>query len=139
MGIMRLLWRSSPITAGYALAKAMVQEKSVVKGYKKVLKETYTEDFPLTAAFYKAGKKSGYKEGYESASNEYQQKLLQQADEFLSQKEILKKDIEKYQKLLDECDKEIERLTSENSRTKQENEYLKLLLEKQEQLKKMKV
>jgi len=64
---------------------------------------------------------------------------LQQADEFLSQKEILKKDIEKYQKLLDECDKEIERLTSENSRTKQENEYLKLLLEKQEQLKKMKV
>jgi len=57
MGIMRLLWRSSPITAGFDLVKAMVQEKSVVKGYKKVLKETYTEDFPLTAAFYKAGKK----------------------------------------------------------------------------------
>lgn len=134
---MRLLWRSSPITAGFDLVKAMVQEKSVVKGYKKVLKETYTEDFPLTAAFYKAGKKSGYKEGYECASNEYQQKLLQQADEFLAQKKILKENEEKYNALLDECEKEIERLKSENSKTKQECEYLKLLLKKQKELKKM--
>jgi hypothetical protein len=104
-----------------------------------MMKETYTEDFPLTAAFYKAGKRSGYKEGYESASNEYQQKLLQQADEFLSQKEILKRDVKKYQKLLDEYDNEIERLTKENEKTKKECEYLKLLLKKREELKEMKV
>ena len=53
--------------------------------------------------------------------------------------DILEKDVRRYQELLDECDKEIERLTSENSKTKQENEYLKLLLKKRNKLKKKKV
>ena len=137
MGLLRLLKRTSPNVLFHDLVKTTIEEKSLLKAYKRIIVETCCEDNPITSAIYKAGKRSGFKEGYECASNEYQQKLLQQADEFLAQKKILKENEEKYNALLDECEKEIERLKNENSKTKQECEYLKLLLKKQKKLKKM--
>lgn len=44
----------------------------------------------------------GTKRGYEKAKNEYDRKLLQQADAFLRQKKILFTQIEEYKKLMDE-------------------------------------
>ena len=137
MGLWRLLKRSSLPVFLHDLIKMTKEEKSFWKAYKRIIAETYCEDFPVTSVFYKAGKRSGFKEGYECASNEYQQKLLQQADEFLAQKKILKENEEKYNALLDECEKEIERLQKDNSKTKQECKYLKLLLKKRKKLKKM--
>ena len=68
------------------MVKNMVDEGSVVEGYKKTIKQEITEDNPLTSTIYKTGKFDGKKEGYAEASDEYKKKLLMQAEEFLNQK-----------------------------------------------------
>ena len=57
-----------------------------------------------------------------NASDEYEEKLLRQADEFLNQKEIYKNEIDDYEKLLDEYEVEIEALSKKINRTEAENE-----------------
>ena len=54
------------------LVKNIVDEGSVVEGYKKSIKQEFTEDNPLTASIYKHGKYDGKKEGYAEASDEYE-------------------------------------------------------------------
>lgn len=47
MGLGRLIWRSAPIGRTIDTVKNMVEEGSVVEGYKKTIKEDITEDNPI--------------------------------------------------------------------------------------------
>ena len=117
------------------MVKNMVDEGSVVEGYKKSIKQEFTEDNPLTSPIYKMGKFDGKKEGYTEASDEYEIKLLQQADEFLKQKKIFEEERDAYEKLLDEYESAIDELESKASRTEEENAYLQELLSRERRLK----
>ena len=72
-----------PVTKYTDAIKNMIDEGSVVEGIKKSVKQNYCEDNPVTTPIYEAGKFDGKKEGYVEASNEYEKKLLEQADLFL--------------------------------------------------------
>lgn len=85
MGLGRMLWRSTGIGRTIDTVKNMVEEGSVIEGVKKTAKEDWCEDNPITSRVYQAGKYDGKVEGYEEASDEYEEKLLKQADEFLKQ------------------------------------------------------
>ena len=61
-----------PVTMYTDTAKNMIEEGSVVDGFKKSVKQEYCEDNPLTSPIYKAGKYDGKVEGYEEASDEYE-------------------------------------------------------------------
>lgn len=56
------------------------------------------------------GRFEGMKEGYAAASEEYEQKLKNQAEEFFSQEKEFQKEREEYENLLDEYEKYIEEL-----------------------------
>ena len=139
MGIGRGLIRNLvPFARHAATIKNMVEEKSVVEGIKKTAREDICEDNPLTSRIYATGKYDGKKEGYVEASEEYEEKLLSQANEFLKQKTIFESQRDEYEKLLDDYENEINRLESLNVRTQEETEYLKELLLSERQLIKMK-
>lgn len=123
-----------PTTLYTDMAKNMIDEGSVVEGYKKSLKQEYTEDNPLTSPIYKWGKYDGKEEGYSEASDEYELKLLQQADEILKQKQIFEDERDAYEELLDEYEREIEVLESKVSRTEEENAFLQELLSRERKL-----
>ena len=91
-------------------------------------KQEITEDNPLTSPVYKYGKYDGKKEGYAEASDEYEKKLLEQADEFLKQKKDYEKERDEYETLLDAYEQEIEKLENKVNRTQAENELLQQLL-----------
>lgn len=110
------------------LVKNIVDEGSVVEGYKKSIKQEFTEDNPLTAPIYKYGMYDGKKEGYAEASDEYEKKLLKQADDFLKQKKDYEKERDEYEALLDAYEQEIEKLENKVDRTQAENEFLQQLL-----------
>ena len=79
----------------------------------------------------------GKKVGYEQASDEYEKKLLQQADMFLKQMRDAQTERDAYEKLLDEYEHEIDRLSSKLDRTETENKYLQELLLKERALRKL--
>lgn len=126
-----------PSTYSIDMIKNMVDEGSIKEGLKRTIKENYTEDNPLTSAIYKSGKYDGKTEGYAEASEEYEKKLLDQADEFLSQTKIYEEEREKYEMLLDDYEVEIEALFEKTNKTELENEYLKQLLLRERKLRKM--
>lgn len=95
------------------------------------------EDNPLTTPIYNTGKYDGKIEGYTEASQEYETKLLEQAEEFLKQRQIFKEQQEAYEQLLDEYEKEIKALENKVDRTEQENMYLTQLLLNERQLLKL--
>ena len=99
-----------------------------MEGYKKTIKEDVTEDNPIGKAIYSSGKYDGKKEGYAEASDEYENKLLMQAEEFLNQKKDFEKERDKYEALLDEYEAEIDILTEKVNKTEAEKEYLQQLL-----------
>lgn len=137
MGIGRLLWRGSILGRTVDTVKNIKNEGSVTKGVKRTVHEDLCEDNPITRQVYKAGKTEGKKEGYEVASNEYEAKLLEQADLFLKQKQIFENERDEYEKLLDEYEKEIDTLSAKLHRTEEENVYLQELLMRDRKLRKL--
>lgn len=135
MGIKRFVWRSTGFGRTIDTVKNMIEEGSVIEGIKRTTKEDFTEDNPLTSAIYKVGKYDGTIEGYATASDEYENKFLKQADEFLKQKVVFEGERKAYERLLDEYESEIERLSNKLDRTKAENDFLQELLLRERKLK----
>ena len=137
MGIMRGIWRSTLMGRTIDTVKNMVDEGSIVEGYKRTIKENFTEDNPIGKAIYDSGKHDGKKEGYQQASDEYEKKLLKQADEFIEQKKIYESERDAYENLLDEYEKAIEELENKVNRTETENAFLQELLSRERRLRKL--
>lgn len=138
MGIKRFIWRSTSAGRIIDTVRNIADEDSITSGLKRTYKEDVSEDNPLTAPIYNIGKYDGKIEGYTEASQQYESKLLEQAEEFLKQREMFKEQRDAYEQLLDEYEKEIEILENKISRTEEENEYLTQLLLKERQLLKLK-
>jgi hypothetical protein len=115
----------------------MAKERSVVEGFKRTVREDLCEDNPITSRVYQAGRYDGKVEGYEEASDEYESKLLKQADEFLKQQEIFDSERDAYEQLLDDYDAEINAFSEKLDRTEAENEYLQQLLLRDRESRKM--
>ena len=135
MGLKRRLWRSTAIGRLIDTTKNVVDEGSLAGGLKRTIKEDITEDSLVGKTIYGSGKFDGEIEGYVKASNEYECKLLQQADLFIQQKNSFEKDREGYENLLDEYEVEINRLSEKNNKTELEKELLQELLLKERKLK----
>ena len=138
MGLGRFLWRSTSIGNMVGTVKNIMEEGDLVEGVKKTYKERYCEDNPITSQIYKAGRYDGKKEGYVDASEEYEKKLLEQADLFLKQKEVFENERDEYESLLDAYEEEIDRLSKKVDRTEEENRTLQRLLLKERELRHMK-
>lgn len=134
MGLKRGLWRSTGIGWVVDAVKNVVDEGSVSDGVKKTIKEDLTEDSPIGKMIYESGRYDGKKEGYEEASAEYEHKLIEQADRFLTQTRVFEEERDEYEKLLDEYDQEIELLENKADKTDRENKYLQELLLKERKL-----
>ena len=134
MGIMRGLWRSTGIGSTVDTIRNIVDEGSITDGIKRTIKENWTEDNPIGKAIYDSGKYDGKIKGYEEASDEYEQKLLEQADMFLAQKKVFESERDRYEELLDAYEKEIEMLENKSYKTEQEKEYLQELLLRERRL-----
>lgn len=63
----------------------------------------------------------GMKAGYEAASDEYEEKLRKQAEEFIKQKKVDKDQEEAYNKLIDDYDEYIRKLEEEKESLKAQN------------------
>lgn len=137
MGLLRGIWRSSGIGRTIDTVRNIIDEGSAVDGVKRTIKEDWTEDNPIGAIIYNSGKYDGKIEGYVEASNEYEAKLLEQADKFLQQTKIYESEREEYEVLLDSYEREIEELTEKANRTEAENIYLQELLLRDRKLRKM--
>ncbi|MBE6422520.1 hypothetical protein [Succinivibrio dextrinosolvens] len=124
-----------PFAGSLIKAKKIAEEDSVIKGTIKYYKEYFCEDVPGTSHIYKLGKYDGKKEGFKNASDVYEQKLTDQADEFIRQKELLKQETEKYEELIDDMEREIEALENKLNRSEEENRALNLLIQKLNELK----
>ena len=105
---------------------------------KERLKKVYLKYNPIANAVYKIGQNDGKKEGYTEASNEYEKKLLKQANEFINQQNIYEEQKEEYESLLDEYEKIIEELTNKTDRTEEENKDLQQLVSMEIKLKNLK-
>ena len=121
----------------YTLIKDIKEQGGVIDGIKEYCRRNRQEDDPFTSRLYQEGKHDGKKEGYVTASEEYEKKLLAQADEFLKQKELFSQQRDEYEKLLSEYEAEIERLEQKQARTEAENQYLQDLLTRERRLKKL--
>lgn len=139
MGLIRFLRRCDIGLRVNDTMLNIIEEKSFVDGIKRTVKEDLTEDNPLTKPIYKWGKYDGKFEGYEAASNEYEKKLLEQADAFLKQKKNFREERDLYEKLLDDYEKEIEILSKKLNKTEAENAFLRELLVRERRLKQMAV
>ncbi len=131
MGIGRFLART--LIPGYSVVKTIksIAENGLVDGILIEGVEYFCEDNPVTSIPYKIGnddgKIEGKKEGYVQASNEYEKKLLKQAENFLKQKDTLVNSIEEREKLLDEYESYIKKQESQISELTEEQ--LQLLKE----------
>ena len=137
MGIKRLLKRCTTPGLIGDIISCSKEEGGFKKGIKRIYKETLTEDNPVTKGIYNMGKDDGMIEGYEMASNEYEKKLLEQADLFMQQQDKYEIERDEITNLLDEYEKEIERLSDKNEKTDKENAYLRELLIRERGLKKI--
>ena len=137
MGILRGIWRSTGIGRTIDTVRNIVDEGSVGDGIKRTFKEDWTEDNPIGKAIYNSGKYDGKKEGYVEASDEYEKKLLAQADEFLKQTKDFERERDEYEVLLDAYEREIEELENKVNRTQSENDLLQQLLLKERSLRRL--
>ena len=137
MGIKRAFWRYTAVGRTIDTISNVRSEGSLVQGIKRTVKEDLCEDNPFTRMVYNYGKYDGKVEGYEQASNQYEMKLLKQADEFLEQKKIFETEKNAYEQLLDAYEVEINSLEEKINRTETENEYLQQLLLRDRKLRKM--
>ena len=137
MGILRGLWRSTVTGRIIDTVRNIAEKGDLVDGVKKTIKEDWTEDNPLGSAIYNSGKYDGKIEGYAEASDEYEAKLLDQADKFLQQQKIFESERDEYEALLDAYEQETDALTEKVNRTEAENAYLQKLLLRDRKLRKM--
>lgn len=137
MGLKRLFWRLTTVGKVVDITKNCFNERSVVGGVKKTMKEFLCEDDPFTSMLYRSGCYDGKKEGYMQASYEYEEKLLKQAEMFLENKELYERDRDNYEIILDEYEKVIEMLKEKNNRTEKDNYYLDELRIKKRELREM--
>lgn len=79
----------------------------------------------------------GKMQGYAEASDEYETKLLEQAEDFIKQKKDFQRERDAYEALLDEYDKEIDILNAKINKTEEEKEYLYQLMIKERELRKL--
>lgn len=115
MGYKRLLKKS--LIPGYRL-KCIVENVAIyglVKGIKEELRETYLEDLPITSHIYNAGKHEGKKDGYVQASNEYESKFIEQANEFLNKTKDIRNQTDEYEKLLNDYDNYIHKIVQKDN------------------------
>ncbi len=137
MGFKRFLKRRiGPVWTVDAI-KNIKNEGSIKSGLSRTIKEDLCEDNPITGKLYNVGRFDGRIEGYVEASNEYESKLLEQADEFLEQKKLFIIERDAYEKLLDEYEVVISDLINKVDRTEYENNLLHQLLIKERELRKM--
>ena len=128
MGFKRFLTRNLiPGKAQWDLIKN-IKENGLVNGYKKQFHENLFEDDLLISPIYKHGKTDGKKEGYIQASSEYEHKLIEQAELFISQKKNFEKERDEYEQLLDDYDNLIDELENKLERSDNENKFLQILL-----------
>ena len=138
MGFKRFLKKS--LIPGYEL-KSIVENVvtfGVVDGLKEEFKETYLEDMPGISHVYNAGKYDGKKEGYEKASNEYEKKLIKQADEFLKQENVFEIDRARYEQLIDDYEIYIEEMMKKSNMSNEEKDYMNQIMVIERKLKKLK-
>ncbi|MDK0537459.1 hypothetical protein QTH16_05130 [Clostridium perfringens] len=138
MGFKRFLKKS--LIPGYEL-KSIVENVvtfGVVDGLKEEFKETYLEDMPGISHVYNAGKYDGKKEGYEKASNEYEKKLIKQADEFLKQENVFEIDRARYEQLIDDYEIYIEEMMKKSNMSNEEKDYMNQIMVIERKLKQLK-
>ena len=138
MGFKRFLKKS--LIPGYEL-KSIVENVvtfGVVDGLKEEFKETYLEDMPGISHVYNAGKHDGKKEGYEKASNEYEKKLIKQADEFLKQEKVFEIDRARYEQLIDDYEIYIEEMMKKSNMSNEEKDYMNQIMVIERKLKLLK-
>lgn len=135
MGIGRFLWRATGVGHRVDTVKNIINERSIVNGVKRTIKEDICEDNPITSTIYNTGKYDGKIDGYNEAAQEYESKLLEQADLFLKQKSKFENERDAYEQLLNDYEIAIDELERNLNRTKAENLMLQKLLLKERQLK----
>ncbi len=138
MGFKRFLKKS--LIPGYEL-KSIVENVvtfGVVDGLKEEFKETYLEDMPGISHVYNAGKYDGKKEGYEKASNEYEKKLIKQANEFLKQEKVFEIDRARYEQLIDDYEIYIEEMMKKSNMSNEEKDYMNQIMVIERKLKQLK-
>lgn len=138
MGFKRFLKKS--LIPGYEL-KSIVENVvtfGVVDGLKEEFKETYLDDMPGISHVYNAGKYDGKKEGYEKASNEYEKKLIKQADEFLKQEKVFEIDRARYEQLIDDYEIYIEEMMKKSNMSNEEKDYMNQIMVIERKLKQLK-
>lgn len=109
----------------YRLA-GKVMEKGVVDGVKEDVYERVCEDDPVGSYLYNSGKNKGHtegmKEGYNRASNKYEEKLLKQADTFSKVSLKVRLHCEEYMAMMAEYESyiaECEKIIKELPKSKQ--------------------
>ncbi len=137
MGLMRFVWRSTLLGRTIDTVKNVVEERSVIDGVKRTVKEDVCEDNPIGRAIYNTGSYDGKKVGYSRASAEYEKKLLEQADLFLKQQRDYQFERDEYEDLLSQYEAEIELLEDKVNKSESENEYLQELLLRERKLRKL--
>ncbi|HHD2751338.1 TPA: hypothetical protein ACOTG0_000077 [Clostridium perfringens] len=138
MGFKRFLKKS--LIPGYEL-KSIVENVvtfGVVDGLKEEFKETYLEDMPGISHVYNVGKYDGKKDGYEKASNEYEKKLIKQADEFLKQEKAFEIDRARYEELIDDYEIYIEEMMKKSNMSNEEKDYMNQIMFIERKLKQLK-
>lgn len=142
MGYKRFLKKA--LIPGYSHVNTFkkMKEHGVVDGMKKTIKEDYGEDMPITSNIYNSikneGKYEGKKEGYVKASNEYETKLLKQAEEFLKQKKAYESEKKEREQLINDYEKYIDEMSARDNLSPEENEYFNNILIMERKLKKSK-
>lgn len=122
MGIIKGIIKSiAPVGRFAVIIHDIIDERNVIKGIKRSIREEITEDNIITAPVYRWGKNEGYREGerdgYIRCSREYEEKLRRQADLFLHASNKWKKEKAAYDALLDEYERTIAELEARISAT----------------------
>ena len=114
------LMRTPIAVSGLPLMQAM--DKAVVYAIEKGTEEYVYE---------------GKKQGYAEASDEYEKKLLEQANKFTKERDAFIKERDEYESLLDKFDKRICELQEKVNKSQQEVVLLNELLLKERELRKL--
>ncbi|WP_058953074.1 hypothetical protein [Clostridium tyrobutyricum] len=114
-----------------------IVENGVVDGIKEKIKEDLLEDTPVISHIYNVGKYDGKKDGYAQASHEYEKKLLKQADEFLKQANVFKSDKVRYEKLIDDYERYIDKMMQKGNMSNEEKDYMNQIMVMERRLKKI--
>lgn len=105
-----------------------IQTYGFIDGIKEKMREDFLEDTPGISHIYNAGRYDGKIEGYVKASHEYEQKLLNQAETFLNQKEIFQDQKQQYEDLLQEYEAYIEKMSTKEHLTNEEQKTLNQIM-----------